>query len=86
MSQVTTDSNYMYCVVSDIGFRKVLSPESWEVCLKKADGTYDIAFTVGKNVNERDFVGACELFVQIHQSHQNNIEDDSENAPTAANR
>ena len=84
MSQVTTDSNYMYCVVSDIGFRKVLSPESWEVCLKKADGTYDIAFTVGKNVNETGFVGACELFVQIR--HNQNIRDDSESSTAAANR
>lgn len=61
----------MYCVVSDIRFRKVLSPESWEVCVQEEDGSYDIAFTVGKNVNETDFVGACVLFVRTHEAEKN---------------
>ena len=81
MSHVTMDSNYMYCVVSDIRFRKVLSPESWEVCVGGANGSYDIAFTVGKNVNETDFVGACEPFVKTQQI-QKNAEGYAESLPT----
>ncbi|WP_157062109.1 hypothetical protein [Alicyclobacillus ferrooxydans] len=36
-----------------------------------ANGSYDIAFTVGKNGNEADFVGACELFVKTQQIQKN---------------
>lgn len=72
MSDVITDDNYMYCVVSDVHFRKVLSSESWEVCVEEG-GCYEIAFTIGKDVDATGFLAACEFFVETR--HKQNLED-----------